>query len=644
MLEDVVGHVDRVHEVPPGVDVDAFRPAPRDEALAGLLAEARRDPPNPGNREERLPDEGNAERLAAFFAGDEPTVLYFGKLLYNKGVHLLFEALRGLDARAVDRRLRRLPRRARGAAPPSATLFTGPARAPPPRPAAAARDVAVVPSIFPEAFGMVAAEAAAAGCPPLVARHSGLAEIADGLEEEYPPQLRDLAAFAPATRRPRGEAAAASSRSRPPSAPRSPPRPPPRRRAPLELGLRASRRSGLLATPASNVDCADGRRAAPDARRSSSRFAREQFENGTDFTLAVEEEFALLDPETLDLVNRFEDVAAAPPGTPLDEHLAGELIASEIEVQTGRCETFAEAAALLGRAPRRAARSSPTALGVALAATGTHPWSSWKDQRIIDTPHYRRVDEPCATSPGGTRPSASTCTSACAAPTAPIRVCDALRAFLPGAARAVGQLAVRRGRRHRPALGAHADLHAHVPALRHPGRVRRLGRVRALRPLPLRHRLDPGAHADLVERPARTSRSRRSRSGSATAQPDARRARGARRVPLRARRPLLRALDEGEPLPEYPHRLIEENLWRAIRYGLSGELIDLERGDVLPARARLEQLAEWVAPVAEELGAAAFLAVPAANAAERQLARVAEGWILRADLRGAGRKGGGGRG
>ena len=73
-------------------------PAPRDEALAGLLAEARLDPPNPGNANERLPDEGNAERLAAFLAGDRPTVVYFGKLIDNKGVQVLLEALRGVDA------------------------------------------------------------------------------------------------------------------------------------------------------------------------------------------------------------------------------------------------------------------------------------------------------------------------------------------------------------------------------------------------------------------------------------------------------------------------------------------------------------------------------------------------------------------
>src|SRR5205807_10107830 len=101
VLEEVVGHVDRVHEVPPGVDVEEFRPERRKVALGRLLTEARADPPNPGNANERLPDEGNAERFAAFFATAEPTLLYFGKLLFNKGVHLVLEALRDLDARAV---------------------------------------------------------------------------------------------------------------------------------------------------------------------------------------------------------------------------------------------------------------------------------------------------------------------------------------------------------------------------------------------------------------------------------------------------------------------------------------------------------------------------------------------------------------
>ena len=194
VLEEVVGHVDRVHEVPPGVDVDEFRPRPREAALAGLLEEARRDPPNPGNASERLPDEGNAERLAAFLEADEPTVVYFGKLLYNKGVHLLLEALRELDARAVIVGFGDYREQLEAAAP-ARTLFTGPLEHRHLVHLLPLADVTVVPSIFPEAFGMVAAEAAAAGSPPLVARHSGLEEIAEGLEAEYPPEHRQLTSF-----------------------------------------------------------------------------------------------------------------------------------------------------------------------------------------------------------------------------------------------------------------------------------------------------------------------------------------------------------------------------------------------------------------------------------------------------------------
>jgi glycosyltransferase involved in cell wall biosynthesis len=191
VLEDVVGHVDRVHEVPPGVDVEEFTTTSRERALARLVGEAQLDP---SDGDERHPDPGNAERFAEYFASDEPTVLYFGKLIENKGVQVLFDALTGLGARAVvvgfgDYRAE-LEARA-----PAGTLFTG---------ALEHRhlihllplvDVSVVPSIFPEAFGMVAAEAAAAGVPPVVADHSGLAEVAAGIAAEYPPALAHLTAF-----------------------------------------------------------------------------------------------------------------------------------------------------------------------------------------------------------------------------------------------------------------------------------------------------------------------------------------------------------------------------------------------------------------------------------------------------------------
>jgi glycosyltransferase involved in cell wall biosynthesis len=205
VLEEVCGHVERVHEVPPGVDVEEWRPRPREEALAALVEEARRDPPNPGGADERLPDEGNAERLAAFLGGPGPTVVYFGKLIPQKGVSVLLEALAGLDARLVVVGFG--PERAalEAAAPPR-TLFTGPLEHRHLVHLLALADACVVPSVFPEAFGMVAAEAAAAGCPPVVARHSGLAAVAEGLEAVYPPGLAHLASF------PTGDAAALRAR------------------------------------------------------------------------------------------------------------------------------------------------------------------------------------------------------------------------------------------------------------------------------------------------------------------------------------------------------------------------------------------------------------------------------------------------
>jgi glycosyltransferase involved in cell wall biosynthesis len=192
VLADVVGHTDRVFDVPPGVDIDRFVLQDRGAALEDLLAEARKDPPNGGD--ERLPDDGNAQRLAAFLDGLGPLVVYFGKLIEEKGVQVLLEAMRGIDARLVVVGFGPYRSTLESLAP-SRTLFTGPLEHRHLRHLLPLADVTVVPSIFPEAFGMVAAEAAAAGSPPLVARHSGLAEVAAGLEEEYPERFRHLASF-----------------------------------------------------------------------------------------------------------------------------------------------------------------------------------------------------------------------------------------------------------------------------------------------------------------------------------------------------------------------------------------------------------------------------------------------------------------
>ncbi len=192
VLADVVGEVGRVIEVPPGVDIDKFVLRDRDVALADLLAEARSDPPNGGD--ERLPDDGNAARLAAFLTEPGPLVVYFGKLIEQKGVQVLLEAMKHVDARLIVVGFGPYRAALEAAAAP-ATLFTGPLEHRHLVHLLPLADATVVPSIFPEAFGMVAAEAAAAGSPPLVARHSGLAEVAAGLEEEYPERFRHLASF-----------------------------------------------------------------------------------------------------------------------------------------------------------------------------------------------------------------------------------------------------------------------------------------------------------------------------------------------------------------------------------------------------------------------------------------------------------------
>ncbi|OLE19324.1 MAG: hypothetical protein AUG88_01195 [Actinobacteria bacterium 13_1_20CM_4_68_12] len=320
------------------------------------------------------------------------------------------------------------------------------------------------------------------------------------------------------------------------------------------------------------------------------RSAREAYENGTDFTLAVEEEFAVLDPETLSLANRFEELQAAAQGTPLEEHLVGELIASEVEVRTGRCESFAEAAAKVGE--RRAQLDELAGgLGIALAAVGTHPWSPWQEQRIIDTPHYRKNDELLRYVVWRNNTFGLHVHVGIRGADRAIAVCNGLRNYLPELL----------------AVSASSPMVEAVCTYLHSARTEIFTRMFPRCGVPDAYDGWRGFE-DYVRCYALTAR-------------------------------IARALDEGEPLPNYPHRLIEENFWRAIRYGLSGELIDLTTGDVRPARAHLERLLEWVAPVAEELGAAQYLAVPTANSAERQLAQYEDGASLQEIYAGLVRRG-----
>jgi carboxylate-amine ligase len=353
------------------------------------------------------------------------------------------------------------------------------------------------------------------------------------------------------------------------------------------------------------------------------RHAREAFEDGTDLTVAVEEEFALLDPETLSLVNRFEDVQAAGRGTEVEEHLVGELIASEVEVRTGRCETFAEAAARLGER-RVQLKAICDSVGVQLGATGAHPWSPWQEQRLIDTPHYRRNDELLRYVVWRNNTFGLHVHVGIRGADRAVKVCDGLRNLLPELLALSGSSPFAEGvftylhsarteifTRMFPrcgipdAYGDWAGFERYVAFLYDTRSITEHTQLWwSVRP----HLAFPTVEIRICD-----------------AQPDLGEARSLAALAYALAARIARAVDEGQPLPSWPNRLLEENLWRATRYGLSGELIDLERGETLPARARLEQLIEWTLPVAEELGCAEWLAVPAANAAERQMARHAEG-------------------
>ena len=354
--------------------------------------------------------------------------------------------------------------------------------------------------------------------------------------------------------------------------------------------------------------------------------ARARFEAATDFTVAVEEEFAILDPTSLDLTNRFEDLQAAASGTPLEEHLVGELIASEVEVRTGRQETFADVPAAM--AERRAQlRSLVEPMGLLLGATGTHPWADWKKQRIIDTPHYRRNDEFLRYVVWRNNTFGLHVHVAINGLDRAIAVMSGLRNFLPELL----------------ALSASSPFVEGVNSGLHSARTQIFTRFFPRCGVPdafaswadyedfVRFLYDTGSIAEHTQiwwsvRPHLAFPTVEIR--ICDGQPELAEAQSLAALAAALTVRIARAYDEGRPVDPLAHRYIEENFWRAIRFGLSGELIDFARGEPVPARQRLEELMEWLQPAADEIGASTYLSIPEQNAAERQIERFEEGASL----------------
>ena len=317
--------------------------------------------------------------------------------------------------------------------------------------------------------------------------------------------------------------------------------------------------------------------------------ARERFAASTDFTIGLEEEFQILDPVTLGLVNRYEDLlAAAPPA--LRDRLAGELIASEVEFKTRPHPGLASAAAELAQG-RIDLCTTADRLGVALGITGVHPFSPWTQQRIIDTPHYRLVEAELGYVAWTNNTWALHLHCGVRDADRAIQVAMRMRSVLPDLL----------------ALSANSPIFG--------GRDTRLASTRTqtfIRSFPRCGIPDAygdwdayAAYVAFLERAGAITESTQIwwsvRPHHAFGTIEVRICDGqtelgetlaiaALIIALIAES--LAQIDEGRPFEAHPRSHIEENLWRAERHGLDAELIDLATGRPRAARAAVTELLE----------------------------------------------------
>jgi glutamate---cysteine ligase / carboxylate-amine ligase len=343
--------------------------------------------------------------------------------------------------------------------------------------------------------------------------------------------------------------------------------------------------------------------------------AREVFDDSEDFTIGIEEEFQILDPETLDLVQRFEELRdAAEADPPLAESITGELIASEIEIRSGKGATFADAVVQQQDARDRLFRLARER-GVRLGATGTHPWSPWQDQRIIDTPHYRRREDWLKYVAWRNNTFSLHVHIGVRGADRAVAVCDHLRALLPDLLAVSANSPFLDGRdsglhsartqiftRSFPRCGVHEpfgdwDTYA--------GFANFLVGVNSIEEhTQLWWSVRPHHDFGTVEFRICDAQTRAEDSTALAG--------------LIAACIAQAALDYDDGvLPEpVQGRYIEENMWRAIRYGMEGRMIDLEKGEEFDARALPERLLAWTAPAREHMGIDP--AVPEETGAQRQ--------------------------
>lgn len=351
---------------------------------------------------------------------------------------------------------------------------------------------------------------------------------------------------------------------------------------------------------------------------------RSRFEESTDFTVGLEEEFALLDAE-LDLVPRFEALHAAACADPvLSASIAGELISSEIEIRSGPGEDIGQALTAQREHRRRLFRLAASE-GVLLGATGTHPWADYREQRIIDTEHYHRVEEGLKYVAWRNNTFSLHVHVGVRGADRAVLVCDRLRPVLPALLAISANSPFLDGRDS----GLHsARTQVFTRSFPRCGVPDVFGGWRAF--------------AEYVEFLVRTQSiveytqvwwSVRPHLEFGTVevricdtQPTAAESEALAALIVACVAQATRDIDEGVKAVELPARMIEENLWRAIRYGLDGELLDLPRAEPFPARAVVDRLLAWTEPVRRELGIE--IEFPQANGAQRQRALLGQGLSL----------------